>query len=183
MQFLAALIVGVIAILMAMFFIPQIVDTLHVGSVLGTSTEAVVISAGEVHHQTAQELARTLPNATRFMELFDETHTADMLIATGTYTFFIPTNDALALMPLSTMTPEEKQRLVLYHIVPGLVTGEGQKMGWFNTLSRDQINTDEFDDGPLLENRHIVDSFSRPAGIVYIMDDVLLPPQRRPFPF
>ncbi len=197
MQFLAALIVGIIALLMAMFFIPRIQDTLHL-SVSTTTQEANVstgVSAGNAGivkgastSRDTIEFIRSLPEASMFTSLFDRGNIASMLSATGTYTFFVPTDSAFAsssLQPISLMSVEDKERLIAYHIVPDRKASiDDVVYGTFTMLSRDKLTANIFQtDAYVDSNTHVLATYEIGDSVIYVIDHVMLPPERRPFPF
>jgi uncharacterized surface protein with fasciclin (FAS1) repeats len=130
---------------------------------------------------------KALPQASTFVSLLESTGVASQLSLSGTYTFFVPTNAAFAasaLGPLANMTAEEKLRLAEYHIVSGkMMSVDLVKSGYMTTLSRDPLNANVFDIAQVGGNTHVVAIYPTRNGIIYLIDIVLQPPVRRPFPF
>jgi len=152
-----------------------------VPQVAGAST-ANPLYAGE----DIESLLRALPNAKRFNTLFTEVGGASFLTRPTLYTLFVPTDEAFAKLPypaqvtLNTMTYEEKVRFVTYHLVPQkMVAVGGQRAGVVTTISRDVLNFELTDTGGTVGNASVVYFENAEDGIVYILDSVLLPPNRR----
>lgn len=110
---------------------------------------------------------------------------ADMLMASGDYTVFAPTDAAFAKLPPGTVNmllkPEnrEKLRAVLqYHVVPGRVTA-AQVMG-MNTAtsaSGQTLRISTMGDKVMIGNANVIKADVMASnGIVHVIDTVLMPP-------
>lgn len=130
---------------------------------------------------------RAIPQASTFVSLLQETGVASELSASGTYTFFVPTNAAFAaspLGPLSSMTAAQQKRLAEFHIVSGkMMSISSVKSGYITMLSRDELNANVFDTAQVGGATHVIAAYSAPDGIIYLIDHVLQPPVVRPYPF
>lgn len=134
---------------------------------------------------TTVSVLRELPNTSRFQELFNRAAGESLFSASGLYTFFIPTDsvfetaaDALK-AGLDSLSDEEARRLVAYHIVPEKMIQVGvPKFGWIQTLSGDMLNFELRKRGGTAGNARILAAYIVDNGIVYIVDQILLPPEK-----
>jgi uncharacterized surface protein with fasciclin (FAS1) repeats len=110
---------------------------------------------------------------------------ADMLMQSGEYTVFAPTDEAFAKLPPGTldmlMRPENRDKLralLQYHVVPGRVDSMHlMKMSTVRTASGQTLNVMKMTDGMMVGNAHIIKSnIMASNGVVYVVDTVLMPP-------
>lgn len=155
------------------------------GLVAGASVTAQT-ATGETIVSTLSDLS----NAKRFRELFLDAKGSSFLIEPTLYTLFVPTDEAFARLPyqeqvaLNIMNDEELKRFVTYHLVPQkMVAVGGQKAGVVTAISRDVLNFELRDNGGSVGNAQVVAIYHVDNGIVYVIDQVLLPPQKRPDPW
>jgi len=135
-----------------------------------SSTDIVSIIAG-------------LSGASQFNTQFKATGVAASISATGKYTIFVPTNGAFAQLPagtISNMTTAEKKRLVQYHIMPGRAIDVDTFVAGMNeAMSKDMLN---FSFGtnkiPMVNSAIIIAEYTGKNGVVYLIDNVLLPPKK-----
>ena len=109
---------------------------------------------------------------------------ADMLMQSGNYTVFAPTDEAFAKLPAGTvemlLRPEnrEKLRAVLQqHVVPGSVDAAHiMSMSSLKTVSGKTLNVTKMSGGVMVGNATVIKA-DVPAsnGIVHVIDTVLLP--------
>jgi len=137
--------------------------------------------------QDALTAIRLIPGTSTFISLMEQSGVVNSLSIDGTYTFFVPTDAAFAASPVSSfsyLSPEEMQRLAEYHIVIGKkMSITDIKSGYMTTFSGDPLNNSIFYSASVGGNTHIIASYPARNGIIYLTDVVLLPPQKRPFPF
>jgi uncharacterized surface protein with fasciclin (FAS1) repeats len=110
---------------------------------------------------------------------------ADMLMESGNYTVFAPTDAAFAKLPAGTvemlMRPENREKLrsiLQYHVVPGRVNAQ-QVMGMSNakTASGQTVRISMMGDQVMIGNAHVVKADVMASnGIVHVIDTVLMPP-------
>lgn len=110
---------------------------------------------------------------------------ADMLMQSGDYTIFAPTDAAFAKLPAGTlqmlMQPENRDKLrsiLQYHVVSGRVTAK-QVMGMSSatTASGQTLNIMTMGDKVMIGNANIVKADVMASnGIVHVIDTVLMPP-------
>ena len=110
---------------------------------------------------------------------------ANMLMESGNYTVFAPTDAAFAKLPAGTvdmlMRPEnrEKLRAVLqYHVVPGRVAAnQVMTMSSARTASGENLYIKMMGDQVMVGNAHVVKAdVMATNGIVHVIDTVLMPP-------
>lgn len=154
------------------------------GLVAGASAISTVVT-GETITSTLTDLS----NTSRFRELFIDAKGSSFLVEPTLYTLFVPTDEAFAKLPyheqvaLNTMNDEELKRFVTYHLVPQkMVAVGGQKAGVVTAISRDVLNFELRDNGGSVGNAQVVAIYHVDNGIVYVIDQVLLPPTPREEP-
>jgi uncharacterized surface protein with fasciclin (FAS1) repeats len=110
---------------------------------------------------------------------------ADMLMQSGEYTVFAPTDEAFAKLPPGTldmlMRPENRDKLralLQYHVVPGrLDSKQLMKMTSVRSASGQTLNLMNMSDGLMVGNAHVIKSNVMASnGVVYVIDTVLMPP-------
>lgn len=154
-----------------------------VTSPTGSTTKVV-----QTQVKTSQDIVsiiKSIKNATTFNAYFKSTGIAATINpkATNQYTVFVPTNVAFAQLPSGTvgsMTPEEKKRLIQYHVVSGrAIDVDAMTSGQIQALSGDVLN---FNYGankiPMVNSAIVVTQYQAKNGVVIVIDNVLLPPKR-----
>lgn len=134
-------------------------------------------------NQTVSTIASGLTGTSQFNSLFSSTGVAASLSATGKYTIFVPTNGAFSQLPggtISNMTTAEKKRLIQYHVVSGrAVDVDAEAVGTIDALSGDALNFSYGADKiPLVNSAIVITEYVGKNGIVYLIDNVLLPPKK-----
>jgi len=132
---------------------------------------------------TVATIAQGLPNTSQFISLFKSTGVATQITGPGPYTVFVPTNGAFSQLPSGTitkMTAAQKLRFIQYHIIVGrAIDPEAQTAGTVQALSRDALNFSfGADKIPLVNSAIFLQKYQASNGVVYLIDNVLLPPQR-----
>lgn len=102
----------------------------------------------------------------------------------GIYTVFAPTNDAFAALPAGTLDellkPENKGKLkgiVQHHAMVPIVEKSGMKEGDVLGMSDGKSVTVHVKDGEVyVEGAHILGEVRAVNGVVYVVDQVLVPP-------
>lgn len=127
--------------------------------------------------------AQHLSGASQFIALFKSTGVADKLTGKGPYTIFVPTNGAFSQLPratLSGMTAAQKLRFVQYHIIVGrAIDAQAQVTGTVQALSGDALNFSFGADRiPMVNSAIFIEKHTAGNGVVYLIDNVLLPPLR-----
>ncbi|HUO55971.1 MAG TPA: fasciclin domain-containing protein [Candidatus Paceibacterota bacterium] len=131
--------------------------------------------------QTVISIAENLSGAGEFASLLSESGVASKLNGAGPYTIFVPTNNAFSALPpgtISSLSAAGKQRLVEYHIVFGrAIDVTAEFSGSIQALSGDELN---FSDGaahvPMVNSAILITAYKASNGVVYLIDNVLIPP-------
>jgi len=132
---------------------------------------------------TVATVAQNLPNTSQFKALFKSTSVATSLTGKGPYTIFVPTNGAFSQLPPGTitkMTDAQKLRFMQYHIIDGrMIDAQAQVAGTIEAMSGDVLNFSfGADQIPLVNSAIFIHKYEASNGVVYLIDNVLLPPQR-----
>jgi uncharacterized surface protein with fasciclin (FAS1) repeats len=110
---------------------------------------------------------------------------ADMLMASGDYTVFAPTDAAFAKLPAGTvemlLRPENRDKLravLQYHVVPGSVSsGQVMRMTSARTVMGKDVRISMMGDKVMIGDAHVVKADVRASnGVVHVIDTVLMPP-------
>lgn len=111
----------------------------------------------------------------------------DVLSNAGPFTVFAPTNDAFNLLPAGTveglLKPESKDALrniLEYHVSVGVYKLENLKDGQtINQVNLDNITIGVKDGKYTVNGANILGTVPASNGIVYVIDAVLLPPDKK----
>ncbi len=110
---------------------------------------------------------------------------ADMLMASGDYTVFAPTDAAFAKLPAGTvemlLRPENRDKLrslLQYHVVPGRVSAaQVMKMTSARTASGKDVRIMMMGNQVMIGEAHVVKADVMASnGVVHVIDTVLMPP-------
>ena len=128
-------------------------------------------------------IAKSISNGTEFAELLASTGVGTGIKAGGQYTIFVPTDGAftrLAPHTVSALSSAGLKRLVEYHIVVGsAIDPSAVVSGSVQALSKDALNFMVAPDGtPRVGSAKILKAIKGSNGYVYLIDAVLLPPQK-----
>lgn len=151
-------------------------------STAATTTRPVVHTTRS--SQDVVAIAESLSGASRFAALLVSTGVAGEIKATGKYTIFVPTDGAFSFLApgaLDNMKAADKKRLVEYHIVANRVIDiDGVLSGSIEALSRDMLNfsVGVTDKVPRVNSALIVAQYTGKNGIVYLINNVLIPPKK-----
>jgi uncharacterized surface protein with fasciclin (FAS1) repeats len=132
---------------------------------------------------TVVGVAEGLSQASTFASWLESTDVASELSADGTYTLFAPTNDVIAALPAGTfrnLSVADQKRFVEYHIIVGkVIDANAQIAGTVQTMSLDPINfTRRAGQSALVGSGAIVAEYKATNGVVYLVNDALIPPQK-----
>lgn len=189
---------GVVVLVLAALVVWWIMDrrplssATDAGSVATTTEETVSTkptgTTGNVSkvsraNQSVSTIVAGLSGTSQFNALFSSTGVGASLSSTGKYTVFVPTNGAFSQLPggtISGMTAAEKKRLVQYHVVTGrAIDVDAEVSGTINALSGDALNFAYGPDKiPLVNSAIVISEYVGKNGIVYLIDNVLLPPKK-----
>lgn len=152
-----------------------------------TSTEAAVVD-NDPSQTDVVEVAVSSKDHTTLVTAVKAASLVEPLQKTGPYTVFAPTNAAFDKLPAGTvddlLKPEKKDvlaNILEYHVSVGVYTEDmlrdGQKIGQVNSQN---VTIAKAADGKIKVNgtANVVGSIRASNGIIYIIDEVLLPPQK-----
>jgi len=133
--------------------------------------------------KSAAYIAAHIAGATQFGTLLSSTGADAQVMGKGPYTIFVTTDGAISQLPqgtISTMTAAQKKRLVQYHIIVGrAIASQAVVAGTIQSLSGDALN---FSYGsnkiPMVNSAIMVVQYPATNGVVYLIDNVLLPPKK-----
>ncbi len=133
--------------------------------------------------QTVQTIVSSLSGASQFRSLFSSTGVSATVKSTGTYTIFVPTNGAFAQLSggtISNLSTAEKKRLVQYHVITDrAVDVDAELAGSMRALSGDELNFSYAENKiPMVNSAIVITEYVGKNGIVYLIDNVLLPPKK-----
>ncbi len=128
-------------------------------------------------------IVQSISGGSTFSSLLSSTGVAAQVKGKGPYTIFVPTNGAISQLPagsISNMSAEQKKRLIQYHVITGrIVDSDAVTAGTVQALSGDLLNinfgTDKI---PLVNSAIFVTQYNASNGVVYTIDNVLIPPQK-----
>ena len=199
MPFVAAALVGIAAVFTGVFTVSTVRDSLNDIAFHRTERGARFDTAlfPEAHEepmrnlvypgQTTATILNKIPNTSHFRSLYEKASGIQFFEPDTLYTFFIPTDNAFEKLhqslqaELASLSDADINRLVAYHIIHGkMVAVGGQKSGWVQTRSGDMLNLELQKNGGAVANAHLTAAYRVDNGIVYVVDHVLLPPEKRP---
>ncbi len=128
-------------------------------------------------------IAEHIAGASQFATMLSSTGVAAQLTGKGPYTIFVPTDNAfsrLPSMPLSKFNAAQKKRFIEYHVVVGrAVQIDAQVAGTIQAMSGDILNFNYgVDKIPMVNSAIFISEYAASNGVVYLIDNVLLPPYR-----
>lgn len=154
-------------------------ETAATSSSQGNSSLQAINSDTDVASIVAQ-----LSGTSQFASLFSSTGIRATIVpqTAGKYTVFVPTDGAISQLPAGTianMTLAEKKRLVQNHVIAGAaIDVEALTAGQRTSLSGDPLNFSFGANGlPMVGNAIIIARYNGTNGTVYLIDNVLIPPQ------
>jgi uncharacterized surface protein with fasciclin (FAS1) repeats len=111
----------------------------------------------------------------------------DALSNAGPFTVFAPTNAAFEKLPAGTvenlLKPENKealQNILEYHVYVGVIREENVRDGMtLNQVNLDNITLNKTDGKLTVNGANVLGSVKASNGIVYVIDAVLLPPDKK----
>jgi uncharacterized surface protein with fasciclin (FAS1) repeats len=128
-------------------------------------------------------VAEHLSGASTFATWLSSTGVGAQVTGKGPYTIFVPTDGAISQLPAGTfsnLSAAQKKRFVQYHVVVGReIDASAQTAGTIQALSGDALN---FSYGtnkiPMVDNAIIITQYKASNGVVYLVDNVLIPPKK-----
>jgi uncharacterized surface protein with fasciclin (FAS1) repeats len=149
------------------------------------SDDASMASSSSMSNMNIAEVAMSTGMHNTLVAALKSAGLANMLMESGNYTVFAPTDAAFAKLPAGTvemlMRPENREKLrsvLQYHVVPGRVNAQ-QVMGMSSakTASGQTVRVSMMGDQVMIGNAHVVKADVMASnGIVHVIDTVLMPP-------
>lgn len=142
-------------------------------------------SSRTMSQQSIAEVAMSTGMHNTLVSALKSAGLADMLMASGDYTVFAPTDEAFARLPAGTvemlMRPENRDKLrslLQYHVVPGRVSAaQVMNMSSARTVSGQTLGIRMMGDRVMVGNGHVVKADVMASnGVVHVVDTVLMPP-------
>lgn len=141
----------------------------------------------DVSQKDVVKVAVGSPDHTTLVAALKQADLVTSLSNAGPFTVFAPTNEAFNKLPAGTvddlMKPENKDKLVdilQYHVfVSALQPDFLNNEQTLNMVNGDDMKITIVDGKPVLNGKaHILTSIPASNGIVYVIDEVLLPPSK-----
>jgi len=122
-------------------------------------------------------------DASDFASLFGAEGGNSIVSGSGNYTVYVPTNGAFERQipgTITSMSSAEKKRFVEYHIVKNnAIDTDAEMAGNVQTASGDLLNINfGVDQIPLVGSAIVITQYNCKNGVVYTINNVLLPPQK-----
>jgi uncharacterized surface protein with fasciclin (FAS1) repeats len=157
---------------------------------MATSTTATTTSNGPAVTNRASDsvkaIVASLSGVSEYQSLLSSTGVGASLSASGKYTVFVPLDSAFSNVTkgtISKMTAAQLKRLVQYSIVSGREVQVGtQTLGVIQALSGDPLNFSDTNNIPTVNSAIVVAEYKGSNGIVYVINNVLIPPQKTTTP-
>ncbi len=157
-----------------------------------TETPAAVPDGGQstvqddVSQQDLVRIAVNSPDHTTLVTALKTAEDVDALSNAGPFTVFAPTNAAFDKLPAGTvedlLKPESKDALrniLEYHVFVGVLTEDRIQDGMtINQVNLDNVTLNKKEGKLTVNGANVLASARGSNGIVYIIDSVLLPPQK-----
>ncbi len=140
----------------------------------------------DVSQQDVVRIATNSPDHTTLVTALKTAEYVDALSNAGPFTVFAPTNAAFDKLPAGTvenlLKPESKDALrniLEYHVFVGVLTEDRIQDGMtINQVNLDDVTLNKKDGKLTVNGANVLGSARGSNGIVYIIDAVLLPPQK-----
>jgi len=137
--------------------------------------------------QDVVKIAVNSPDHTTLVAALKAAEYVDALSNAGPFTVFAPTNAAFDKLPVGTLEtltkPENKEQLrtiLEYHVYVGVLTEIMIQDGMtLNQVSLDNVTINKKDGKLTINGANVLGSARGSNGIVYIIDGVLLPPEKK----
>ena len=141
----------------------------------------------DVSQQDVVHIAVNSPDHTTLVTALKTAEYVDVLSNAGPFTVFAPTNAAFDKLPAGTveslLKPESKEALrniLEYHVYVGVLTENMLQDGMsLNQVNLDNVKIGKKDGKITVNGANVLGSARGSNGIVYIIDAVLLPPDKK----
>jgi len=165
-------------------------DTMKVTATLPTAGGQAYI-ADDVSAMNIVQIAASSDDHTTLVAAVEAAGLVNVLANNGPLTVFAPTNEAFEKLPEGTvehlLKPENKMELVNlihFHAAPGTYKGDLLKDGMLLYQAQgDKVLIERHEDGSISVNgAKILATIDATNGVVHVVDQVLLPPEKNPNP-
>jgi uncharacterized surface protein with fasciclin (FAS1) repeats len=141
----------------------------------------------DVSQQDVVRIAVNSKDHTTLVAALKAAEYVDALSNAGPFTVFAPTNAAFDKLPAGTveglLKPESKEALrniLEYHVYVGVLTESMIRDGMqLNQVNLDNVTLGKKGDKITVNNANVLGSVRASNGIVYVIDAVLLPPEKK----
>ncbi len=159
-------------------------NTVETDSAPGAGQSAV---QDETSERDVVRVAVNSPEHTTLVAALKAAEYVDALSNAGPFTVFAPVNDAFDKLPEGTLDnllkPENKDALrniLEYHVYVGTIREEMVQDGMtLNQVNLDNITLNKKGDKITVNNANVLGVVKASNGVVYIIDAVLLPPEKK----
>jgi uncharacterized surface protein with fasciclin (FAS1) repeats len=140
------------------------------------------VTAVDRSSSSVASIAESISGSATFASWLRSTGVAAQITGKGPYTIFVPTDGSISQLPKGTftnLTAAQQKRLVQYHVVSGrAIDVSAEKAGVITALSKDPLNFSTTNNIPMVDSAIVVAEYKGSNGIVYVIDNVLIPPQK-----
>jgi uncharacterized surface protein with fasciclin (FAS1) repeats len=148
-----------------------------------STTPSSGVSMNDRSSSSVVAVAESLSGTSEFSSWLQSTGVAAKLTGKGPYTIFVPTDGSVSQLPpgtISNLSAAGLKRLVEYHVVSGrAIDTTAQTAGAIQAMSGDPLN---FNYGtnkiPMVDSAIVISEYKASNGVVYLIDNVLIPPQK-----
>lgn len=162
--------------------------TLPATATSSDATASSTASAGQYYPTTTSgssvaAIAENLSGASTFGGWLSSTGVGAKLSGKGPYTIFVPTDGSISQLPAGTyndLSAADKMRFVEYHIVTGrAIDATAETAGAIQAMSGDALNFSYGADNiPMVDSAIIIAEYKGTNGVVYLVSNPMLPPQK-----
>lgn len=189
-NWLVGAVVIVVALLLGWWAITPHDTALTEGDGMATTTTEQVngnasqqVAVKNYSNQSVLAIAQSISGASTFGSWLTSTGVSAELSGAGQYTVFVPTDGSISQLPPGTYTnlsAAEKKRFVEYHIIKGKALDvDALTAGVETSLSGDALNVSYGQNKiPLINSAIVIEAYKGKNGIVYLVDNALIPPQK-----
>jgi len=174
-----AVLVACVGVAAWVWYIQGSVEPLENVPPVATTTATTPSASGQGKGGTVVATLSSISGGSKFVDLILKSGVTAQLEGSGPYTIFVPINENYGQIPAN-LSAVEKKRLVEYHIVVGRkIDVSIQQAGDIQALSKDMLNFSvrPGDKSARVNSSVALEKFTTANGIIYLVDQVLLPPE------
>jgi uncharacterized surface protein with fasciclin (FAS1) repeats len=148
----------------------------------GTNTSSGV-TMNDRSSSDVVSVAESISGSSEFASWLRSTGVAAQIKGKGPYTIFVPTDGSVSQLPpgtISNLSAAGLKRLVQYHVISGrAIDTTAQVAGGIQALSGDPLNFSySATKIPMVDSAIVISEYKASNGVVYLIDNVLIPPQK-----